>query len=96
MYSAIIQPLNKQDLNCCCCHKPKSRTTRQQPFYTTGDQKWTKKKYIFILGGAAGGGYSQVIPMEEVGTISPLRSLRVIISTLRGSNDDALFFYTLL
>ena len=58
--------------------------------------KMNKKEYLFILGGAAGGGYSQVIPMEEVSTISPLRSLWVIISTLRGSNDDALFFYTQL
>ena len=58
--------------------------------------KMNKKEYLFILGGAAGGGYSQVIPMEEVSTMSPLRSLWVIISTLRGSNDDALFYYTLL
>ena len=55
-----------------------------------------KKEYLFFLGGAAGGGYSQVIPMEEVSIMSLLRSLWVIISTLRGSNDDALFFYTLL
>ena len=41
-----------------------------------------KKEYLFISGGAAGGGYSQVIPMEEVSTMSPLRSLWVIISTL--------------
>ena len=52
--------------------------------------KMNKKEYLFILGGAAGGGYSQVIPMEEVSTMSPLRSLWVIISTLHGSNDDAL------